>query len=158
METTFPRVERGPAIEVSRLTRGRPSYRWVLGWQIRHSETRVTTPMRRAEALAVFRELRAKERARPCVTVRRDRETGRPVLFFYNANTRGYWLECYDRIGQHSEATRDYMKACKRCAPSDDDAAALVREWDTLGGFIGTGKARRVAALRPPVGLAYIGD
>lgn len=65
METKYPRVERGPAIEVPRLTRGRPSYRWVQGWQIRHSETRVTTPMRRAEALAVFRELRDVESSEP---------------------------------------------------------------------------------------------
>lgn len=158
METTYPRAERACAIEVPRVTRGRPGYRWVQGWRIRYSETRVSEPMRRSEAAQMLRDWRARERERPCVTVRRDRETGRPVLFFYNANGRGYWLECYDRIGQHSQVSREYMRACKRCAPSDDDAAALVREWDTLGGFIGTGKARRVAALRPPVGLAYIGD
>ena len=27
------------------------------------------------------------------VVIRRDRETGRPVLFFFNQSARGYWLE-----------------------------------------------------------------
>lgn len=70
------------------------------------------------------------------IIIRRDKETKRPVLFFRNSFDGKFWIECYDRIGQHSEASREYM--IHRCKPEPmplaDDAAALVKEWCSLPG------------------------
>jgi hypothetical protein len=58
--STYPRIVRGPDVEVGRPVRGRPSYAWVAGWVIEHSPTRQSMPMRRSDALHYLRELRAK--------------------------------------------------------------------------------------------------
>lgn len=71
------------------------------------------------------------------VSIRRDRETGRPILFFYNSNPRKVWLECYDRIGQHSEACPTYMRECAPIDPDSLEAQELRDEWDRIPG--GTG-------------------
>ena len=70
------------------------------------------------------------------VAVRIDPEDNKPVLFFWNSNTRGLeWLECYAHIGQHSECSIDYMLKClpMPTAALTPDAVALVREWCNLG-------------------------
>lgn len=71
------------------------------------------------------------------VSIRRDRETGRPILFFYNSNPRRYWLECYDRIGQHSECSLGYLRQCAPIDPESLEAQELRDEWDRIPG--GTG-------------------
>lgn len=63
MKEQFPRLERGPLIEVSAPRRGRPGYQWVQGWIVRYSESRVSMPMRYNEARGVLRE--TQERATP---------------------------------------------------------------------------------------------
>ena len=68
------------------------------------------------------------------ITVRIDRETDSPVLFFWNSNNRGLeWLMCYEHIGQHSECSIDYMRKCRPMKTLDAEAMALVREWENLG-------------------------
>lgn len=51
MSAKFPILERGCRIEIPAPRNGRPGYRWVEGWTVRYSETRVSLPMRRNEAL-----------------------------------------------------------------------------------------------------------
>lgn len=64
------------------------------------------------------------------VAVRREKATGHAGLFFYE----GPDLTCYFRIGQHSQASIDYMQnATTRADASDPDCAALLREWEGLG-------------------------
>lgn len=46
----YPHIERGPDIEVGAPRNGRPGYRWVGGWVVRYSPSRVSTPMRLREA------------------------------------------------------------------------------------------------------------
>lgn len=95
------------------------------------------------------------------VSVRRDKTTGRPVLFFYNKSNGGYWLECYDRQGQHSEASKAYMRLqtvpISHSPEVNPDAAALVREWETLGPESEHSAAHCVARLPVPRDLSYIG-
>ena len=68
------------------------------------------------------------------ITVRIDRETDSPVLFFWNSNSYGWnWLECYAHIGQHSQCSIEYMRKCKPIKTLDAEALALVREWENLG-------------------------
>ena len=83
------------------------------------------------------------------VTIRCDKETGRPVLFFWNSNSLGWeWLECYDRIGQHSQASIDYMRqGCTPMRELDGPALALLHEWSTMGEPV---NARPVARLQRP--------
>lgn len=88
------------------------------------------------------------------VTIRRDKETNRPVLFFVNSNSRGYWIECYDRIGQHSESSRGYMQSCALEDGTAKDAQALMREWSSLDD---SGVAVAGKRLFYPRGLNYIG-
>lgn len=90
------------------------------------------------------------------VSVRRDRITGRPILFFYNQNTRGYWLECYDDKGQHAECAPSYMRKFEQCTHDNPHGLALVARWDALPGANGH-KARPVTRLMPPRGRPYIG-
>lgn len=43
-------------------------------------------------------------------------------------------LEVYARMGQHSEACRDYIRgACRDVSPAAPSVRALVREWCNLG-------------------------
>lgn len=96
------------------------------------------------------------------VSVRRDKQTGRPVLFFYNTSPRGYWLECYDRIGQHSEASKEYMRnqtvPVSHLAEVNPDAAALLAEWENLGPEADRIPAHPVARLPVPRNVTrYIG-
>lgn len=90
------------------------------------------------------------------VTLRLDRETKRPILFFINENDRGYWLECYDRIGQHSECSREYMLACPLIHPLSlsDDAQALLKEWNGQPGDVRGIPSTRLVYPRQ---LRYIG-
>lgn len=88
------------------------------------------------------------------VSIRTDKETGRPVLFFVNSNPRGYWIECYDRIGQHSEASRGYMLNCEPMPELTLTALHLVREWSHMGDQV---NARPVARLTYPK-LPYLGS
>jgi hypothetical protein len=88
------------------------------------------------------------------VAIRQDRETKRPILFFVNENPRGWWIDCYDRIGQHSQASRGYMLACKPLSMLGTDELALLREWRNLGEPC---NARPVARLTYPR-KNYLGD
>lgn len=84
------------------------------------------------------------------IAVRRRIADKVPELFFYNSNARTYWLECYARIGQHSQASVQYMH--DKTAPVrilDDECRALVREWSNLGGE--PVSVRLVARLSRPV-------
>jgi len=66
------------------------------------------------------------------ITVRTDKETSRPVIFFYNQSkiSKNYWLECYDNIGQHSTASIEYMRDCTAPMPVlTAEAERLVKEW-----------------------------
>lgn len=68
------------------------------------------------------------------VSIRRDRGTGRPVLFFHNQNPRGYWLECFDRAEGHNKCSREYMqRKCAPLGPHDSDGAALAEFWESIG-------------------------
>lgn len=58
MAPEFPRIERGPMIEVPRPIKGRPSYAWVQGWIVRYSPDRVSMPVRLSEARAMLQEAR----------------------------------------------------------------------------------------------------
>lgn len=92
------------------------------------------------------------------VTIRRDKETGRPNLFFVNQSAQGYWIECYDRIGQHSEASRSYMQACKLEDGAAPDAQALVKEWSGQPDAVGVATVASVGRrLGYPRGLRYLG-
>lgn len=63
------------------------------------------------------------------VSIRRDRGTSRPVLFFYDSGD----LYCYDRIGQHSSASIGYLRQCAPIRTLDGPALALLREWARMG-------------------------
>lgn len=68
------------------------------------------------------------------VSIRRDKHTGRPVLFFYNSSPRGYWLECFNRADGHSECSRAYMQRhCLPLGPHDSDGAELAEFWESIG-------------------------
>ncbi|QOR55740.1 MAG: hypothetical protein YHS30scaffold667_36 [Phage 65_10] len=54
----YPLLERSTDVEVPSPRRGRPSYRWVTGWVVRYSESRVSTPMRYREAQILLRQVR----------------------------------------------------------------------------------------------------
>ncbi len=56
MNDKYPRIERGPLIEVPRLCKGRPGYAWVEGWIVKYSETRQSIPYQLAEARALLKE------------------------------------------------------------------------------------------------------
>lgn len=62
------------------------------------------------------------------VTVRTDRETRRPILFFWADRE----LMCYDRIGQHSSCYLRYMRACEPMPRLTPEAESLVAEWENL--------------------------
>lgn len=92
------------------------------------------------------------------VSTRRDKATGEPVLFFYNTSPRGYWLECYAHVGQHSEASKEYLRFDTTPAPTTaPDVAALVAEWENLGPPADRIPAHCVARLPVPRGFNYIG-
>ena len=92
------------------------------------------------------------------VSTRRNTATGGAVLFFYNSSPRGYWLECYAHVGQHSEASKEYLRCNTKPAPvTDPDVSALVAEWESLGPPADRIPAHCVARLRTPYGLSYIG-
>ncbi len=68
------------------------------------------------------------------VAVRLDPDDNKPVLFFWNSNTRGLeWLECYSHIDQHLDCDITYMRRCKPMKTLDAAALALVREWANHG-------------------------
>lgn len=85
------------------------------------------------------------------VTIRRDRQTGRLVLFFVNrALSMGqWWIECFDPAEGHSECSIDYMRRCAPIkpqrltdAPQDApawpaDALMLFQRWDAIPGAAG---------------------
>lgn len=54
----FPRIVRGPNIEVARPRNGRPAYAWVQGWIVERAKGIESTPMRRSEAFEYLRQLR----------------------------------------------------------------------------------------------------
>jgi len=69
------------------------------------------------------------------VTARINKSTGRPEIFFYNRNPRGFWLEVYD--GSHSECELTYMRYCTRSPNSDAESQAcndLFDQWCGLPG------------------------
>ena len=82
------------------------------------------------------------------VSVRLDPEDNKPVLYFWNSNSRGLeWLECYSHIGQHAECSIDYMRKCKPMKTLTIKALCLLREWATLGPADEHVNARIVARL-----------
>jgi hypothetical protein len=82
------------------------------------------------------------------VVIRRDRETGRLVLFFVNRShsPHQWWIECFDPEEGHSECSIDYMRACQPIkprrlphAPQDApvwpaDAVMLFMRWNDIPG------------------------
>lgn len=92
------------------------------------------------------------------VTVRVNKGES-PELFFVNENERGWWLECYAHIGQHSEACREYMLSLTLLRPDrlTQEASALVAEWSNLGPADERIPARVVSRLTYPKGKPYIG-
>lgn len=69
------------------------------------------------------------------VTVRINKNTGKPELFFYNRNQRTYWLECYD--GGNQDCPIEYMRYCTRPANGETEAQAcaqLFAQWCGLPG------------------------
>ena len=66
-------------------------------------------------------------------TIRRNRETGRPELFFYNSNPRGMWLECFDRNEGHSEVSIEYMRKCAPVDLASLEARELREHWERIG-------------------------
>lgn len=69
------------------------------------------------------------------VTVRRDRMTGGPILFFRNSNSRGRsWTEGFCRSEGHFECSDyGYYKLCAPMPPDDPDAVQLARFWESIG-------------------------
>ena len=62
-------------------------------------------------------------------------DDGAPVLFFPDdVNERKKTIMVYSRIGQHSEASRAYMRACRKPQTAEDVARCidLLREWCRL--------------------------
>lgn len=59
MNEKYPRLERGPKIEVPRLCNGRPGYKWVEGWIVKYSETRESVPCTYHEARDLLKEAKA---------------------------------------------------------------------------------------------------
>lgn len=89
------------------------------------------------------------------VSVRRVRKCGTPHLFFYNDDGKRYWLECYAKVGQHSDASKEFMRLdCVPASWDDPDVKALVAEWN---GQPGGGKAHLVTRLPQPRGMRYAG-
>lgn len=66
------------------------------------------------------------------VSIRRDRESGLPVLFFINHDDIRYWIECYARLGQHSDTTREYLQDCAPILHLDAECQSLIHEWRHL--------------------------
>lgn len=56
IEDNYPRLERGPMIEVPRPRNGKPSYAWVQGWIVKYSETRESVPCTYHEAIDLLKE------------------------------------------------------------------------------------------------------
>jgi len=50
-QAKYPRMEKYCDIEIPYCRNGRPGYKWVQGWIIRYSESRISTPVRYHEAL-----------------------------------------------------------------------------------------------------------
>lgn len=51
---SYPKLERGPNIEVPCCRNRRPGYRWTTGWVVRYSADRVSMPMQYGEARNLF--------------------------------------------------------------------------------------------------------
>lgn len=56
----YPRLERGPNIEVPYCRNRRPGYRWAPGWVVHYSADRVSMPMPYGEARQLFSESKGK--------------------------------------------------------------------------------------------------
>jgi hypothetical protein len=85
------------------------------------------------------------------VTVRRDKATGNPVLFYVNRTKDGqrHWVECFDWKDGHSEPSVQWMrKGCAPMATNDPAALAVVKYWGSLPGA--DGAPRMVQRLRIP--------
>lgn len=100
------------------------------------------------------------------VTIREDKQTGELVLFFANHWQQGtnqgrgrvWWLECYSRREQHSEASRGYMQ--RKCRPCPlhrtGEALRLLLHWNSLPGA--STPAKLAFQLRGPKGFTYSGE
>lgn len=66
-------------------------------------------------------------------TIRRNRETQRLELFFYNSNPRRVWLECFDRNEGHSEVSIEYMRKCEPVDVASLEARELRDDWERIG-------------------------
>lgn len=55
----YPRLERGPSIEVPRSRNGRPGYAWVQGWVVLYSEKRQSIPYRLNDARDLLRKAKS---------------------------------------------------------------------------------------------------
>jgi len=95
------------------------------------------------------------------VTLRRDPETGRPVLFYANNNPRGYWVECFTHGEGHNQVSREWMRRCTLIRPVTGrmpaDCEALISAFETAGPPWGHMRAVPVSRLPYPAGLQYIG-
>jgi len=57
---------------------------------------------------------------------------GNPVLFLPDMSANRGYIACYAHMGQHSEASMDYYRRCRRVAPDKKERlalAALIREY-----------------------------
>lgn len=95
------------------------------------------------------------------VTIRRYRDTGAPFVCYVNQSPAGYWIECFDPRGGHSEVSRAFMLACPLVRPIagrlPDDAECVVRAFETAGPESEYVRALPVSRLQYPRGLRYIG-
>lgn len=60
---------------------------------------------------------------------------GAPIIFFPDEqNPHNHRVMCYEKIGQHGEAQRAYMRQCKRPANDAERRSCwhLLREWANL--------------------------
>ena len=93
---------------------------------------------------------RAADVATP-VQIRRDRETGLPILFYYNRCKDGSncWLECFDMREGTNEPDDGYRLSCAKLDARNlpEDALKLLRHWNSLPGDYGV----PVQRLRRPI-------
>jgi hypothetical protein len=67
--------------------------------------------------------------------IRLDQE-GLPIIFFLDdwEPSQPHYIGCYQRLGQHSEAARAYMRQCRKPETPEDYSrcCSLLIEWARL--------------------------
>jgi hypothetical protein len=78
------------------------------------------------------------------ISLRKDTKTGEALLFFVDESGQ---LVCYAHVGQHSVASREYMR--RDTIPSNIHSAAhaaLLEEWQGQGGYTEVKIVKRLGA------------